>query len=223
VRAIIFSAATVPILCIATLVAHPLASLSQKDVADAIQLGNFGEPRPYALHGRSVDPRRRNAFELAAVYTPFVRVALAARAARDSGHVLTPEDLDGRLLEPLAYIAFRWVARDSEHPDSDYAEPQPFWIFKRDIDPRGLPRSRNGTNPIWVKRGNDATALLASFGAERPYDDVALVAAFPIELLRTDGLFVIYRKFIPFPANPPYPVQMLSDGEILPDELASWR
>jgi len=137
--------------------------------------------------------------------------------------VLSPDDVDSKLVEPLVFIAFRWVARDSEHADSDYAEPQVFRIFKRNIDPHGLPRPRNGTDPIWVKRRNDATALLASFGAERPYDDFALVAAFRIELLRTDGLFVIYRKFIPVPANPPYPIEMLSDGEILPDELASWR
>jgi hypothetical protein len=159
--------------------ALPAATLSPKDIADAIQLGNFGEPAPYRLHGRSVDPRRRNAFELAAVYTPFVRVALAARSARDAGHVLLPDDVDSKLVEPSVFIAFRWVARDSEHADSVYAEPQVFWIFKRNIDRRGLPRPRNGTDPICVKRGNDATALLASFGAERPYDDFALVAAFP--------------------------------------------
>jgi hypothetical protein len=218
VRAIIFSAATGPIFCIATLVAHPVASLSPKDVADAIQLGNFGEPRPYVLHGRSVDPGRRNAFELAAVYTPFVRVALAARAARDSGHVLTPEDLDGRLLEPLAYIAFRWVAGDATRPDSDYGLPQ-VYCFGRDIAWSGLPMPRNGKDPTWVKREGEATALLASFGADRPYDDLALVAAYPIEMLPTDGRYVIFRKLLASPSLG----AIVSEGEILPDELARWR
>ena len=116
-----------------------------------------------------------------------------------------------------------WFGKDSEHPDSDYALPQLFWIFTRDIDPRGLPLARKGVDPLWVKRDSDASALLSTFGAARPYDDVALVAAFPMELLRTDGRFVIYRRFIPVPARPPYPVEMLTDGEIGPDELAAWR
>jgi hypothetical protein len=202
--------------------ASPVATLSPKDIADAIQLGNFGEPRPYALRARSADPNKRNPVDLGSIYTPFVRVALAARAARDAGHVLSPDDVDPKLLEPVVHIAFHWFVKDREHPDSDYAPSQTYWIFKRDIDWSGLPRPANGVDPTSVKRGAEAAALLAAFGAEPP-DHTVLVATFPIEALRTDGLFVIYRKFLRQPTTPPYPVQVLTEGEILPDELARWK
>jgi hypothetical protein len=68
-----------------------------------------------------------------------------------------------------------------------------------------------------------ARAVIFSAATVPIFCIATLVARVPIELLRTDGLFVIFRKFIPVPANLPYPVQMLSDGEILPDELASLR
>jgi hypothetical protein len=74
-----------------------------------------------------------------------------------------------------------------------------------------------------VKRGAEEAALLGSFGAEASDADYSLVAAFPLESLRTDGLFVIYRKFLPRPPSPPYPVEMLTEGEILPEELSLWR
>ena len=201
------------------LIASPVATLSQKDLADAIHVGNFGEPRPYVLRARSTDPSRKSQVLLGEIYTPFVRVALAARAARDAGHVLSPDDVDQKLLEALVYIAFRWFGRDTTHPDSDYALPQVYWIFKRDIDWSGLPRPQQGVDPTWVKRGAEGAALLGSFGAQLPDADYSLVTAFPLESLRTDGLFVIYRKFLPRPPSPPYPVEMLTEGEILPAVL----
>jgi hypothetical protein len=126
-------AVAVVVASLARLAGAPIVTLSQKDIADAIQLGNFGEPRPYVLRVRSSDPSRKSEVSLGAIYTPFVRVALTARAERDAGHVLSTDEVDPKLLEPVVYIAFRWFERDTTHPDSDYAPPQLYWIFKRDV------------------------------------------------------------------------------------------
>jgi hypothetical protein len=52
------------------------------------------------------------------VYTPFIRVALAAQASFDSGRHLRREDV-AQWLEPVVYIAFRWYCCvDRDHGDS---------------------------------------------------------------------------------------------------------
>src|SRR5207249_4046070 len=75
----------------AAAIATPAVTLTVKDIDDAIQWGTWGEPppAPYLLHNPSPEPGRINPGIIAAIYTPFVRVALTAKTARDAGRRFT--------------------------------------------------------------------------------------------------------------------------------------
>src|SRR5689334_24655473 len=102
---------------IALLPARPLraqltATLSPQDLRAAIAWGTSGEPAPYPLHHRSPDPAKVNPVIVGVVYTPFVRVALAARQAHDAFRDFGEQDVTPLIVEPLAYVALRWYCCD---------------------------------------------------------------------------------------------------------------
>ena len=60
--------------------AQPSTLTGEKDIAEAIEWGISGDPQPYPL--RFIErPGRVNPLVIGRIYTPFVRVALAAQAA----------------------------------------------------------------------------------------------------------------------------------------------
>src|SRR4051812_46997058 len=92
-------------------------ALTASGLDDAIRLRESGEPAPYLLHNKQRDDIVNNGV-MAVVYTPFVRVALAAKAAWDHGRHLEKDSLPPGLLEPVVYVAFRWYCCvDNDHGD----------------------------------------------------------------------------------------------------------
>jgi hypothetical protein len=108
------------VLFAAPLVAQPSSTLTPKDIHEAIEWGLTGDPSPYLLHHQ--DGRTGNGVNsviVGAVYTPFLRVALAAKAARDKREDFTPADVKAAWIEPVVYVAFRWYCCvDRDHGDN---------------------------------------------------------------------------------------------------------
>jgi len=101
----------------APLVAQPSPTLTPKDIDEAIQWGLTSAPSPYLLHHEDGRPGSGvNSVIVGAIYTPFLRVALAAKAARDKREDFTSADVQGPWIEPVVYVAFRWYCCvDADH------------------------------------------------------------------------------------------------------------
>ena len=206
------------------------ASLSPKDIRDAIAWGRQGDPAPYNLHHRSYDPGKENPVIVGVVYTPFVRVALAAKKAHDAFREFGDEDLTPALVEPLAYVAMRWYCCDADH-GADLASHHPLVPFDYKIAVAGYDRFSESLirldalrllPPVWVKR---ARSMLADLGGSLAYSDIVVVAAYPVADITPDTDFIIYRDH-PTPGADGYParnVRDVRDGRVTAADLALWR
>ena len=194
-------------------------------VEEAIEWGLSGDPSPYLLrHAGGVTP---NPVIVGAIYTPYLRVALAAKAARAAARAFTINDVGPELTEPVIYVAFRWYCCDVDRPDASSFNPfEPF-----DYQIARVPRTshvpthvelRSALPPLWIRRD---VSLLAGFGGQLPFDDVVLVAAYPIDALTIDYDFVIYRERSTTEGSTRQRslIRGLRIGRILRDELARWR
>ena len=192
--------------------------LSDADIRDAVELGMFGDVRPYELHETDVG----------FVYTPFLRVAFAVKAALLQGRVLSDSEVRSVAMERSVYIAFTLECCPPEGGAAgDSVEIRATWVLP--------PPSRSslsveeagkvgfwwlrGSPPLWLRLGAEA---LTDFGAEPPKANIVAVAGFPLTSLRTDHVFVIYRTW---PARgTPGPLNgMIEHGRILPEDLERWR
>jgi hypothetical protein len=193
-------------------------SLTTAEIEAAIKWGESGNAAPYLLH-HAAQPGTTSDVVVGAVYTPFVRVALVAKAAWDGGQHLTREDVPSPLAEPVVLIAFRWYCCDSDHGDQwNYHPLEPFdykvgtpgqtWNWARAILAR----------PLWVRRD---LAMLNALGGI-PYSDVVLLAAYPSSALSQPSDFVIYRD-IPNTINPRGPATEAQVGRITTADVQRWR
>ena len=192
----------------------PSFALTPQAIREAIHAGAMGRSEPYALrHIGSPD----NPVVVGVVYTPFVRVALLSRLAAEAGALLRQEDIDPHWLEPVVYVAFRWYCCDNEWKRDDTGGIPPF-VVPENIRVGLLPDHEQGfqphreVHPIWSRKGSE---LLTAFGP-LPYEDIAVVAAFPLEAIRANQRFVIYREAKPGTTH-------VRVAMIRPDEPARWR
>jgi hypothetical protein len=212
------------VLFAAPVVAQPSPILTPKDIDEAIDWGLTGAPSPYVLHHRKAGPGRGvNSVIVGAIYTPFLRVALAAKAARDKREYLTPADVKAAWIEPVVYVAFRWYCCvDRDHGDSlaGWDPFKPPFDYKIAVPGDRVLRAIAGlkvtTSPLWVRPD---ISLLASFGGNPPYDDVVLIAAYPMSALSSAPDFVIYREKVSATGA----TMSLVVGRVTPEELKSWR
>jgi hypothetical protein len=200
----------------------PDTTLAPKDIDEAIAWGTQGNPAPYLLHYRG-RPGRVNVVIVGAVYTPFLRVALAAKFAREAGRSFTHNDVSPNLIEPLAYVALRWYCCDPDRADP--ANFDPWTPFDYQIAVPGdrvlrlMPGHHVTASPMWITRD---VSLLESFGGKLPYRDVVLVAAYPMSVLSTMCDFVIYRE-LHSQADPGDVTTELRIGRVTPEDLTRWR
>jgi hypothetical protein len=212
----------------AAALATPVATLTAKNIDAAIQWGSWGEPppAPYLLHNSNFDSGRPNPGVMGVVYTPFVRVALAAKIAKDAGRHFTGDDVDDRLIEPVVYVGMRWYCCvDEEHgtlgdwnprrPPVDYKVATP---VDRNFSPSGRFKQIHVTaHPLWVSYD---LSTITPFGP-LPYDDIVLVAAYPVSILSSNHDFVIYRTHVPTETSRWVSTSVV--GRITPRDLVSWR
>jgi hypothetical protein len=240
----IATAAWLLLVCgVASVSAQP-TTLSPTDIDDAIRLGWYYEPEPYLLRGPGrpwleTDERR---VTVGAVYTPFIRVALASKAARMTGRTFQRSDVPSQLLEPVVYVVFRWYfqsccpqelptfdAKRASNPKILPAEPDPTaFNARRTWDHKillpGEPAIRNGgdrvtAHPLWVSRD------LSILGTDPPFVDAVLIAAYPLSVLTSGNDFVIYRGPTPKvqPPGAPGLWQAPAPGQLVDTEVARWR
>jgi hypothetical protein len=210
----------------APLTAQPRTTLTPHDITEAIQWGERGDPAPYLLHNAQ-QPGTTNPGVVGVVYTPFVRVALAAKAAQAEGRLLNAEDVPARLVEPVAYIAFRWYCCDHVHGEepltfNPYGEPFDYRIAVPNDSVRfPWPRPwRVMTTPLWLTRD---LSVLTRFGAgDLPYHDIVLVAGYPMDALVDNTDYIIYRTW-PSPNDPRAFAKEVRAARILAADLARWR
>ncbi len=155
---------------------------------EAIALGEEGEPKAYPLY--LYDRDAKGADLLGLIYTPFVRVALAASAARRVGRHLTPADVEPSLIGADVQIAFRWwghflspgLAGDDEALLPPEAVVTEFGV---------TPVAGVGRRPLWVRPAADGMLAL---GDHPRYSDMAILAAFPPDVVNPNHFFHIYKR-----------------------------
>ena len=195
-RKICFAAGLLAPLLTITAVAQIRGSLSEQDLAEATRLGEDGDPAPYLINHSSRNSSRVNRAPdvvLAAIYTPFVRAAFAARAARLApSSILSPPAAN----DPLVYVALRWYCCDIGTTRESFDPrrmPLPEIRIAREPTDGRSPYGGDPLRPVWVKPGPGA---LQTFGADPPYDDIALVAAFQPEAF-VRGRMLVASKATP--------------------------
>jgi hypothetical protein len=200
-------------------------TLTPKDIDEAIRWGMDGEPTPYLLR-HDGPPGKVNPAIVGAIYTPFLRVALAAKAARSAGRDFASGDVTPSLIEPVIYVAFRWyccvdpdhgvdlASWDPSRAPADYQIAMP-----GDRVARSHSRLRVTASPLSISRD---ISLLARFGGDLPYRDVVLIATYPVSVLPSGPSFVIYRKW-PSPSFPQGKTTSILVGQVTPEDLHRWR
>jgi hypothetical protein len=158
---------------------------------------------------------------LGVVYTPFVRIALAARAALDSHRDFTRDDVSAALSDPVFLVALRWYCCDSERSDPSTFDPFTPFDYKVGVPTdRRVAMSMGGlrlTDPLWVSRD---LSLLSTFGGRPPYQDVVLIAAYPMGALSSSRDFAIFRESSSDGLQRRIDIRA---GRITDAEFAQWR
>jgi len=213
--------AAVLLLCAVTPVATtPAYELTIEDVNAAIAFGLSGDPGPYPLRHWE-RPNRISDVLVGAIYTPFVRVALAARDLRAKGITPTADGIPREAKTPTVYIAFRWYESNSEAAVQGWLG-SPYMIADKLTYKRPFPAGqevRLPEPPLWV---DTTLATLSDFGGP-PFADTVSVAAYPIGTLLALPNFVVFREFTEPGAQRVRTATEVRVGRILPEELAGWR
>lgn len=184
-------------------------SLTPADIAQAIEWGQSGRPEAYPL--RSAFPRNKTTSGV--VYTPYLRVALAARAAREEERGFTAEDVTSEMTAPFIYFAIGEVGEDPLPPGPLPADTP---VSMRLITDHSRPDSsdRREISPAWVRR--DVPAFLR-YGLRPNWS--YMFAAFRIEQVKADTRVELYRKFREGSRG-----QLLATpGLVTEADLSAWR
>ncbi len=152
-------------------------------VVSAIAWGARESPQPYVLRWPGPD---RSPVGL--LYTPFIRVAIAARRAADRGETLNASDLPGALVEPVVYVRFYRTEPPPEYPEAARLPVMFGLVPSQQGNPTYAPRP-----PVWVKEVEGSILDVGAAGTDGQVFHP--VAAFPIEAVRVGYDFVVYRRW----------------------------
>ena len=189
------------------LLATPAQSLNPQQISAAIAWGRTTRPEPYDL--RSAFTRTKT--PAGHVYTPYLRVALAARFAAERGLDFTVHDVTSEMKEPLVYFA----VRDEGAPALMAPDIAP---SMRLVIPRAEPPAgeRVHVSPTWMATTLPEYLHSREAGQHARY----VVAAFPIGLLRA-GTRVEVRRVMAKP-NGGALIHTIP-GSITARDLADWK
>ena len=159
-------------------------SLLPDEIAQAIEWGRSGQPAAYPL--RSAFPKARTT--PGAVYTPYLRVALASRSAREEGRMFTARDVTPGMTAPLIYVAIGASGDDPLPPEPlPSTTPLSMRLVTEHSHP-GSPR-RRVMSAVWVRR--EVPAFLR-YGLRPQWSYV--FAAFPVDQVKADTRLELYRE-----------------------------
>jgi hypothetical protein len=186
------------------------------DIDDAIRLGQSGDPQPYVLYHKQRPIGVSRHVIVGTVYTPFIRVALFAKAAQARGHLATREEVDPRLLEPDVVIALRWYVKNEVcNP------PTPPQVGLSDGET--IVRPWQGAAPKRIAVGAAAGALLRNFGASTPFDDVVTIAVYPRTELVAGRILTVYKRCPRADVSDRAASVSAEVAEILREDIQRWR
>ncbi len=190
-------------------------SLTEADIASALALGQTGEPAPHLVPCLAAKPAK---CAVAAVYTPFVRVALASRAARQKGRALGRDGVTPDLIEERFYAALRYDVPLDRAPFGDRVKYAPLRavLLPTGLTPVGQ-ELKKGVRPDWAE---PSTARLDVFGGAPPFKDTALVVAFPLDNLQAGYEIAVYRSATIGRGGE---VAQVTFGRLTNELIAGWR
>jgi hypothetical protein len=190
---------------------HAQTTLSFADVEAALDWGiSHDDVGPYLLHHAEGDGT--NAVIVAAVYTPFVRIALMSRRALLEGRRLEPTDLPAHVAESRIDIAARWYPKVG----GCTLDAQTNVIAAHKGVGVAVALRRGGVLPSSVKD----ISVLRLFAAEPPYSDIAVVVSYPMDILRDDVDFLVSRGGA---SGDGLPCMSVETGRIPSAERNRWR
>ena len=167
--------------------AKPLATLTESDLKDAIAWGETGTARPYPLTAKF-----NNDLEAGLVYTPFIRVALAAARAKAAGETLQQGKIPASLTAPVIHIVM-WRLR---------IPPDPALQVLQTGGPRielgEFPERKSNIPPLWTS--NDI-AIIGNLDAALLRHEVEVVAAFSIDVIGPERDILCYRRVMRPPGH----------------------
>jgi hypothetical protein len=168
-------------ICSGTLPAElPRFALTREEIAAAIAWGRTARPEGYPL-------RNSNGERAGALYTPYLRVALAARSAAERNQPVSPNGVTPRVIDPkgvepsgqaIVYIAMRV---DGTRSPDDY---EPGLVVRLLHDGAGGAAASPiaTSDSTTVGRGKRFAPAYLQYGLER--DAVYMFASFPDEQVR---------------------------------------
>ena len=195
------------------LLARRAGGLNRTQVQAALARGRKGEPGSFVLHRVASASGRSPAIEPAGVvYTPLLRVAWAAHARQPSGRPLTVDEVPAWMAAPVLYVALRTPPAAGA---GDLGPPS-VAVVPADTATCCLEPQPTLVRPLWM---SDDPAVTARFGATVPFNDLGVIAAYPIEVLRSGLDFVAFYRVDGL--DGPSSVEMR--GRIEPSDLENWR
>lgn len=182
----------------------------QRPVSDAVALGTSQEVGPYDL--------REHTHVSGVIYTQFVRVAMASRAALLRGSTLDPSVLERLAEDSSVYVVMHWTQLDEQRArDAAGGSDLPLRVG---IMPGSYPPVRPGlVEPLWVTRD---ISVLEQFGAPLPFSDGLVIAAFPREVLKAGSVVMAYVRLQEGPLRVG-PYASVRAGMITEKDVATWR
>lgn len=188
---------------------HQSAQLDEASLREAVRCGETSEPEPYLLY-----PGPGQDEPTMAVYTPFIRVAMAAHAARQRGERLDVSTLPRWVVERDIHVVVRPANRSAMMARQLFPGDPP--LAETPVTQIGLQR-RDSKLPVqsipprWTT--TDLSYLEALGG--RPFPDAVAAAAFDPDLMVTGlDVYAWWRK-----QNEFFP----SLGVLNPGEMKNWR
>jgi hypothetical protein len=191
------SAVTLSVLLVVP-VPQPLQN-DRSFIQAAIADGLGGDVQPYVLR-QNHTPH----VVVGVIYTPYVRVARFARAARERGAVVSIDDIPEAVTAPVVHVAMRSLPEDRSNGS------QPFRIAAITRPPARYPPAgssyfapRNLHEPIRVMSRASAETVIG----ELSYGDVDLIGVFAESLVRRQWIeFALYQEYTTEQGSPGYSV-----------------
>lgn len=188
-------------------------ALDADDIADALALGRQGAPTTYALARVTIPRLSSPAEQLGAVlYTPFLRVAWAAHASKAAGRALSVDGVPSWMAAPVAYVAIRAPRVASD----DIVGPLSIALVPAETATCCRSPQPVHTSALWM---TSDVAALARFGAPAPFEDIGLIAAYPVDALQPGLDLVAFRRV----DRPPGPTSVEVRVRLDADLLDAWR
>ena len=120
--------------------------------------GIHGDPHPYFVD--NVHPSLRTQEYgpvIAAIYTPYVRVATAAAIAKRNGHQLGLHDITPEMRAAVFHVVYRWPRKQDGPPTSPYTVAQQ--------DHEAFAKQMRTPKPLWQTRDPNQWQDLVRIGS----------------------------------------------------------